>query len=172
LTKEVQVKKIILFIAVVCAILPGCGNLSPRQQQKIDNQNGKIGEIETMANSMKAEVGNLKANADIQNSKLDRIQNGLANIQANVENHNENSGVQILSGSGGLMIIALAIFGGIMSLYYRYHGKKSEKTANLLAERIVTRNDPVLVDNVFQAAMYSDVEEHVLNLIKKKQNLL
>lgn len=166
-------KKFIMLIAVACfAILPGCGNLSPRQEQKINNQDGKIGEIETLANSVKAEIGKVTANDEIQNSQLDKVQKGLANIQANVENHNENSGVQILSGSGGLMLVAIALVGWIMSLYYRHHGQKAEKTANLLAERIVTQNDPMLVDKVFQAAMYSDVEEHVLHLIKKKQSLL
>ncbi len=166
-------KKFIMLIAIACfAILPGCDNFSPRQQQKINNQDGKIGEIETMANSMKAEIGKITANDEIRDSKLDRVQKGLANVQANVETHNENSGVQILSGSGGIMLVGIALFGWIMSLYYRHHGKKAERTANLLAERIVTQRDPMLVDKVFQAAMYSDVEEHVLNLIKKKQSLL
>lgn len=166
-------KKIIMLIAVTCfAILPGCGNLSPRQEQKINNRDGKIGEIETMANSVKAEVGKITANDEIQNSQLDKVQKGLANLQANIQNNNQNSGVQILSGSGGLMLVAMALIGFMMSLYYRHHGKKAEKTANLLAERIVTQRDPILVDKVFQAAMYSDIEEHVLNLIKKKQSLI
>lgn len=156
-----------LILALVAAsflFLPGCGNLSPRQQQEIDNQNGKIGEIESLANSMKLELGKLQSQAEITDSELDRIQQGLANFQSNYD----NSGVQILSGPGGIIVTLIAILSmSVLAMHWRSQAKKNEKTADILAERIVSREDPVLEDEVFQAAMYTEVEENVLKLIKK-----
>jgi hypothetical protein len=161
-------KKLILtIIAAYClTILPGCGNLSPRQKQEIDNQNGKIGNIENMANSMKAEIGKLQAQNDIQDSRLDRFQQGLLNMQSN----NENSGIQIFSGPGGLVVACVGfLIVGIVAMHYRSLAKMHEKTANILAERIVSMNDPMLIDAVFQAAMHTNVEENILRVIKKHQ---
>jgi len=165
-----------LFISLVALsimlMLPGCGNLSPRdnlsprQQQEIDNQNGRIQEMENMANSMKLELGKLQSQSEIQNSQLEDIQQGLANFQSN----NENSGVQILSGPGGLIVTFVGLLCvSIIALSYRSEAKKQEKVANILAERIVRQGDPYLEDQIFQAAMYTDVEEEVLKLVKKHQ---
>jgi predicted PurR-regulated permease PerM len=130
-----------VFALAVLTLLPGCGNLSPRQEQEIDNQNGKIGEIENLANSIKAEVGNLKAQNDIQNSQLEKIQQGLVNMQS----IHENSGVQILSGPGGLLfaIIALIVV-TVLVLHYRSVAKVQQKTAEILAQSITARREPEL----------------------------
>jgi hypothetical protein len=158
-------KNLILALIAGCFLfLSGCGNLSPRQQQEIDNQNGKIGEIENLANSIKAEVGKLQNQAEITDSELDRLQQGLANFQST----NDNSGVQILSGPGGIIVSLIGILSvSVLAMHWRSQSKQNEKTADILAERIVSREDPELEDEVFQAAMYTDVEENVLNLIKK-----
>lgn len=159
----------LLPLVAFCALfLSGCGNFSPRQQQEIDNQNGKIGEIENMANSMKAEIGNLKQQNDIQNSQLDRMQQGMVNMQSNYD----NSGVQILSGPGGLMVFIVTVLSlSIVAIYYRKSAKQNEKTANMLAEKIVEMDNPYLEDSVFRAAMYTDVEENVLRMMQKHQSL-
>jgi len=155
-------------IAFCTLFLSGCGNFSPRQQQEIDNQNGKIGEIENMANSMKAEVGNLKQQNDIQNSQLDRMQQGMVNLQSNYD----NSGVQILSGPGGLIFSVISVLViAVIALNYRRVAKQNEKTADMLAEKIVEMDNPYLEDQVFRAAMYTDVEENVLRVIQKHQTI-
>jgi len=157
---------ILILAASMLLVFAGCGNLSPRQQPRIDDNNGQIQELESMANSMKAEIGKLQSQAEIQNSKLDKIQQGLLNYQ----NTNENSGVQILSGSGGIIVAIFAIVcAAVMILFYRSQAMKAEKTANLLAERIVSFRNPELEESVFQAAMYTDVEDKVLEVIKKFQ---
>ena len=158
------------FILTIATILmlsaTGCGNLSPRQQPKIEDNEGQIQEMESLANSMKLELGKLQSQAEIQNSKLDKIQQGLVNFQ----NTNENSGVQILSGSGGLIVAMIAFIGAtILIIFFRNQTVKAEKTANILAERIVSYQDPNLEEMVFQAAMYTDVEENVLKVMKKFQ---
>jgi hypothetical protein len=157
---------ILILAAALLIFAPGCGNLSPRQQPRIDDNEGQIQEMESMANSMKAEIMKLQSQADIQNSKLDKIQQGLANFQST----NENSGVQILSGSGGLIVAIISILGATVLVFiFRTQTARAEKTASLLAERIVSYQDPELEDLVFQAAMYTDVEENVLKVMKKFQ---
>lgn len=161
-----QILKIVSLAALV--ILSGCGNLSPRHEQRIDNTNGKIDEIKSNQNGLMAEIGNLKNQTEIQNSQLDRIQQGMLNMQSN----NENSGVQILSGPGGIVVALVAVIGSIvLVLHYRSQAKLHEKTANILTERIVNRDDPDLEEAVFQSAMYTNVEENVLSLIKKHKSL-
>lgn len=154
---------LMIFVAIN---LSGCGNLSPRQRQIIDNTNGKIGEMENLTNSMKNEINGLKSQADIQNSKLEHVQQGLANYQS----HNENSGVQILSGSGGVVCaIIIMVCLTMIILHYRGESIKNAKTADILAERIVENNDLNLEDSIFQACLHSSVEANVLNLMKKHQ---
>ncbi len=156
------------FLTIVTALClltaQGCGNLSPRQDPEINDNQGQIGEIENLANSNKLELGTMQSQAEIQNSKLDKIQQGLANIQS----INENTGVQILSGQGGILISLFAILAAcLMVVHYRGQAQKQEKVANMLAERIVQWDEPQLEDEVFQAAMYTDVEANVLKLMKK-----
>lgn len=159
-----------LILAVLLALsLTGCGNLSPRfdpkLDQKIDNQGGKIDSLKNNQNGIMSEIGTLKNQAEILNSRLDRVQQGILNLQSNNDNH----GVQILSGSGGLLIAAISILvGGFLVLHFRSTAKMHEKTANILAEKIVDLNSPEVVDAVFQAAMYTDVEENMLKIMKNK----
>ena len=70
-------KGLFITLAAAALFMSGCGNLSPRQQQEIDNQNGRIGEIENLANSIKAEVGTLHTQNDIQDSEIGQMQQGL-----------------------------------------------------------------------------------------------
>jgi hypothetical protein len=161
-------KRIFLsMVATVCLFaFSGCGNLSPRQQNEIDNQNGKIGDIDNLANSLKAEIGKLQNQNDISNSRLDRFQQGLANFQST----NENSGIQILSGPGGLLVGLVGLLGvGVIAMHYRSQAKMHEKTADILAERVVGRFDDQLTDDVFQAVMHTNAEGNMLKLVKKHQ---
>jgi len=155
-------------VAALCLLTAqGCGNLSPRQDPEINDNQGQIGQVENMANSNKLELGNLQSQAEIQNSKLDKIQQGLTNFQST----NENSGVQILSGQGGLLISLFTVLAAcLMIIHYRGQAQKQEKVANMLAERIVQWDEPQLEDEVFQAAMYTDVEASVLKLMKKHKS--
>lgn len=162
-------KLVLVFAIIGLMILPGCGNLSPRQDQKINNQDGKIGEIENLANSMKNELGNLKTENEIQNSKIGQMQQGMVNMQSSAD----NSGIQILSGSGGLIFSIISVLATtILAFHYRGVANTQTKTAEILAQTIAAYQDPQLEDNVFQAAMYTVAEENVLNLMKKHKNLI
>ena len=160
-------KKLVLFLALL--FLGGCGNLSPKLQAPINNQNGKIDEIDQLQNSMKNEILNMKAKNEILNSQLDRIQQGLVNLQSN----SVMNGVQILSGPGGLAF-ALCIVVILIGVAYAYkkEADKNAKTADILAEKVVDQQDIHLENEVFKAAMYTDVEDRVLKAIKKHQDRL
>jgi len=160
-------KLFLTILATLLLALSGCGNLSPRHDQEIDNQNGRIGDIETIQNGIKNEIGKLDQRNDIQDSQIGQMQQGFANWQSN------NSGVQILSGSGGLIFAIFAITGGIVMvvfvLHYRKEAAKQAKTANILAQQIVCKEDKELVNNVFLAAMNTEVEETMLRVFEKHQ---
>lgn len=163
-----------ILAAILCGCLlvatAGCGNLSPRfdpkLDQKIDNQNGKLHDLENISNGMKNELGKLQQESAITNSKLDHVQNGLANLQSS----NTNSGIQVLSGTGGLLV---ALVGGTILIFlvvaYRRSAIQSAKTADILADQVVTHADPALKENVFKAAMYSDVENEIYSLIQRHE---
>lgn len=151
----------------LCLTATGCNNLSPRldPEQKQQNQ-GDVQQMEQMANSLKAEILKLQQQNDIQNSQLEKIQQGLANFQSS----NENTGVQILSGPGGLMLSMLFIVAlSVLLLYYRRLASLNEKAADILAERIVVQQDRNLEDDVFKAAVHTEVQEAVLRLIQKQK---
>lgn len=159
-------KQLILsMIAAICLVATsGCGNLSPRQDQKIDNKDGHIDEIKNNQNGIMSELGTLKNQSDIQNSKLDKVQQGMINMQST----NENSGVQVLSGPGGILVtmVGFACL-TVLLLHYRSQAKIHKISANILAERMVHMGDPALEDSVFQAAMHTAAEENILDLVKK-----
>ncbi len=149
----------------------GCQNFSPRQRQEIDNRDGKInGEIDTMANSVKAEILKLQQNDEIQNSTLDRVQKGMLNLQ----NNYQNNGVQILSGPGGLIFSLVALFTGcFVALHYRKNAQMSEKASTILAQKIApdsSISDNKTPPNIFPCTPISlvlqidDVINSILNI--------
>lgn len=121
-------KKGIISIAIISAFLIGCGNLSPREnvnpklQQDIQNQQGRIDRIENNQNSIRA---------DIERISL-------------INKENNNQGIQILQGEGGLVLVfgLLTIFA---ILFYFYKTAESErKKSEILASQIVEYNDEEL----------------------------
>ncbi len=82
---------------------------------------------------------------------------------------NNNNGVQILQGDGGLFLLfgLVTIF---LVVYYFYRTAEGErKTAEILAEQIVRHQDENLEANVLKAAEHTEVEENVCHLINKKK---
>lgn len=163
-----------IFIGVLLALClfgTGCARINPRQDQKIDNQNGKIDEIKSNQNGVMLDLLKLKQQSEIHDSQLKEVQTGMVNLNAAVSK-NENSGVQILQGDGALILVfALGVVG--MLLYY-FHSRavKAEKSAEIMAMEIARQQDPVLEDNVLRAAMNTEFEAHVYHLLTKhKQEL-
>lgn len=162
-------RRILTTLAIVFALgASGCANLNPRNNSPIDNKNGKIDEIRSNQNGVMAEIGKLKQSAELQNSQLKEVQNGLLNLNASLS-RNENSGVQILQGDGALILVfSLAVI-GMLLYWYRDRAVKSEKASEIMAKEIARFNDPALNDNILRAAMNTDTEAHVYHLLVRKQ---
>lgn len=151
-------------IILIILLLSGCQNFSPRQRQEIDNRDGKInGQMDNLSNSLKLELLKLQQNDEIHAQSIDKIQKGMVNLQ----NNYQNNGVQILSGSGGLLFSFLTLISALaLVLYYRKKTAQSDKASSILAEKILERDDVILKEEVFKAALYTDVEEKIYKLMK------
>ena len=164
-------QKIILSLIFGISLLAGasgCNNLSPRQEEHIDNQNGKIDEIRSIQNGISTELGNLRAENTITDSELEALQQGWVNLNARLSSNN-NSGIQILQGDGALIMVFSLSVVGMLLWYYRDKAKKSEKVSEILAQEIVGKKDPALEDQVFLAARHTNVEAKVYHLMVKAQ---
>lgn len=155
-----------LMIVMLTLFTSGCANFNPRNQPKIENQNGKIEDIRNNQNGVMAEIGKLRQEMSVQNSKLKEIQNGLVNINAAVS-RNENTGVQIIQGDGALIFVFSLIVIAMLMFWYRDRAVKSEKTSEIMAKEIAKFNDPALNESVLKAAIDAKRGLHVYNLIKK-----
>jgi predicted PurR-regulated permease PerM len=161
---------------VVLAVLgmfsvAGCARidpLSPKTRQAIQNQNGKIDELKTNQNGVVNEMLKLKQDQEIIARDMDKVQTGI--------NNKQNTGVQIFQGDGALItVIVLAGIAAILVgtlVHYKQKSDKNEKVANILAMQIAQRGDVDLDNQVFMAALNSDVEREVYHLVLRHQNTL
>jgi hypothetical protein len=131
-------------LSVGCADISPRDNVSPKLQQDIQNQNGRIDRIENNQNSIRSQI-----------DEISLI-------------HKENSGVQILQGDGALILVfALAALVAVCIYFYRV-GASYQKVAEMLAEEINSHDDPNLEEKVLKAAQHTAVESRVLSLIRKR----
>ena len=156
-----------ILLALFCLLLTGCPNINPRLNTPIQNPNGKIEDLKNNQNGVIAEIGKLRQENEMQNSKIDELQQGLLNVNAYLS-RNENSGVQILQGDGALILVFSLIAFGMLLYHYRDKAKQNEKTASILAQEIAKFNNAELNDNVLRAAMHSKQEAKVYKLLTKK----
>jgi hypothetical protein len=157
-------KNIILSI-ILCFSLVGCSNFNPRMQNRIDNKNGKIDEIKNNQNGLMLELGKLRQDAEIQNSQLKEVQQGMLNLNA-TGIRNENKGVQILQGDGALILI-FALGTVAMLLFYKRKSDKNEKIANIMAQEVMLLNDQKLNDKILNSSMKTKLEKDVYKMMFK-----
>jgi hypothetical protein len=106
----------------------------------------------------------LQNKQEIMARDIGNLQTGLINSS------NQNSGVQILQGDGGLIFVfALGTIALLLIYHYRSKYRESDKAANLLAQQVTHYNDIELENEVFLAALNSDVEEKVYHLMVNHQ---
>lgn len=156
----------VFFYLFLVLFMTGCGNFSPRLQNRIDNKDGKIDEIKSNQNGIMLEIGKLRQQAEIQNSQLNEVQQGFLNLNA-AGVRNENKGIQILQGDGALIMVFSIIALGMFLLYYRNKSEKNEKIANILAGELMLRNDPTINDNILRSARFTSLEKPILEIMKK-----
>jgi hypothetical protein len=157
-------KNIILSI-ILCFSLVGCSNFNPRMQNRIDNKNGKIDEIKNNQNGLMLELGKLRQDAEIQNSQLKEVQQGMLNLNA-TGIRNENKGVQILQGDGALILI-FALGTVAMLLFYKRKSDKNEKIANIMAKEVMLLNDQKLNDKILNLSIKTKLEKDVYKMMFK-----
>lgn len=162
-------KKCITTVLMIVG-LSGCGfsPISPQLKQELDNTNGQIEEIKNNQNGIMTEIGKLNQKQDITAKNIENAQQGIVNLRGN-----DNSGVQIFSGDGGIILfLAIICFSIILISYYRSKAVKSEKAADILAQSIAAQNNVDLENHVFMSALNTNVENEVYNLIVKNQHLM
>lgn len=156
--------KVLLMTAAMLACT-GCklSPLSPELKQDLQNQGGKIDELKNNQNGILVELGKLKQETEINARDIGAYQQGAFN--------STNSGVQILSGNGGLMLaLGIGAISAILIYHFRKDAANSKKTAELLAQQIAHFNNVELENKIFMAAMNTPYESHVYHLMVKSQN--
>lgn len=159
-------RKFCLLFVLLPILISGCANFNPRNQNKINNQNGQIEDIKSNQNGVMAEIGKIRQDISAQNSKLKEIQSGLVNLNAAIS-RNENSGVQIIQGDGALIFIFSLVVLGMLMFWYRDRAVKSEKTSEILAKEVAKFNDPYLNDAILKSAINQKSAKQIYQLIKR-----
>ena len=159
-------KKLFLLLVIATFAVSGCANFNPRNQNRINNQNGQIEDIRSNQNGVMAEIGKVRQEISSQNSKLKEIQSGLVNLNAAIS-RNENSGVQIIQGDGALIFIFSIIVIAMLMFWYRDRAVKSEKASEIMAKEIAKFNDPELNEAVLKSALNSKSGRQIYELIKR-----
>lgn len=156
-----------VFVASMLCLFSGCMDISPfspEMDQRIDNQNGRIDDIRNNQSGVMAEIGKLQNKLDVQARDIGNLQSGLINQS------NQNSGVQILQGDGGLVVVfSLATIAMLLIFHYRSKYKKSDQAASLLAQQVAIFDSIDLENEIFLAAMHTPVEEEIYHLIVNHQ---
>jgi predicted PurR-regulated permease PerM len=158
-------KKFIFLIALI--FLSGCANFNPRNNPKIENKSGKIEDIRTNQNGIMAEIGKLRQEMEVNNSKLKEIQSGLVNINSAIS-RNENTGIQIIQGDGALIFVFAIVVIGMFLFYYRDRAIKSEKTSELMAREIARFNSPEFETEILSIAVEENRAKDIYELIKQR----
>lgn len=161
-----MIRILLVFFTLVAS---GCMDLSPfspNQKNQIDNQNGKIEDIKSNQNGIMLDFLKLRNEQELIARDIKNLQQGLIN------QNNENSGVQIFQGDGGLAIGFAIIVVLILCIYhYKTTASRNQKSAEILAEQVAIYNDQDLENSVFLSAMNSESEEHIYNLmVRAKSN--
>ncbi len=160
--------KFLLIIAAVTLLnLVGCANFNPRNNPKIQNQNGKIEDIRTNQNGVMAELMKTRQDLSAQNSLLKEIQSGLVNINGAIS-RNENTGVQIIQGDGALIFIFALVVIAMLLFYYRNRAISSEKTNELMVREIARFNSTKLEANILSSAVEENKGKDIYQIIREK----
>lgn len=133
--------KNIVLICFFLLLFSGCGNLSPRNKQNINNPNG---DVQNNQQGFLLELGKLRQEVNVIGSRLREVQEGLVNINAAVS-RNENSGIQILQGDGALFLVFSCV--SLVFIFY-YKNRESEKLLKTLTNKISEIGDEKLTEDI------------------------
>jgi hypothetical protein len=150
-----------IIITAIILSIAGCSNLSPRNRQNIKN-NGDVGDIKNNQQGFMLEVGKLKQDTEIINSKLKEIQQGMININSALS-RNENSGIQILQGDGSLILVFSL---GVLSFIFFAKNRKNEKILKILTNKIVEQNNENLTNSIVDEMIKNNQGKDFVKILK------
>jgi len=147
-------KALVVLALLVMVAIPGCGNLSPRDNlspqldQRLERLEGDQNELENLLNSIKVELGELQQTLNMQNSNHNEIQQGWLNIQAD-----------------GILVLVFAVLVVSMLFYYMYRTKHFKDAARVMGEQIRDEASDEVKEKVMAAAWNTSVEQTIYKLI-------
>jgi hypothetical protein len=156
----------IILIAFLCCFITGCNvsPLSPRNNNKINNQNGTMEDIKSNQNGLMADLANIRSKLELMARDVENLQQGFMN------SNNRNYGVQIFQGEGGLIAgLGLIAILGLLTYNYKTKADRYKKTAELLGRQfksIIPKNKE-LETNLYMSALGEKIEEEVYNILRK-----
>jgi hypothetical protein len=153
-----------IFIAILILILSGCNvsPLSPRNNNKINNQSGTIEDIKNNQNGLMADLANVRGKLELMARDVENLQQGLIN------SNNKNYGIQIFQGEGGLIAGVLVIsLLGFLAFNYRSKAEKYKKVAEIMGGEIKSLNNKNIENEIFMKSLSCKVEEDVYKILKK-----
>jgi hypothetical protein len=137
-----HMRRILCIIAFFLLTLSGCEGISPKLEQNLNNQNGRIDRIENNQNSIRGEIDRLSL----------------------INKENNNSGVQILQGDGTYILIFGIVTVGLICFYFHKVAENYRKIVEIFAQEI--RDNPKLKMRCLKAAQHTEVEKQVHRLFK------
>lgn len=146
--------KVLALIAVTLAIIPGCNNLSPRDnfspqmEQRLKNIEGDQATLENNQNAIKIELGRLQNSTKIDGEN-NQVQQGWLNFK----------GDGLFVGIFGIVTIG-------MLLIFMYKSAKYKKIANIMGEQIKFSDNIHLKEQVIASAWNTGLERDVFRLIE------
>ena len=151
----------LIIISILLLSIVGCANFSPRNRQGIRN-NGDVGEIKNNQQGFMLELGKLKQDTEILNSKLKEIQQGLLNINSAIS-RNENNGIQILQGDGSLILVmSLAV----LAFIFFTKNIQKDKTLKMLTNKIIEQNNESLTNSIIDEMVKNNQGKELIKMLK------
>lgn len=161
---------LLILLAISFVSVAGCSKnlspLSPELKQQLENTDGQIEELKNNQDGFLIEMGKIRNQSDMNARDIKDAQQGILNIKGM-----QNSGIQLFSGDGGVVMF-IALLGAAVLFIYHYRDKaiKAEKTAEILAQSVALQKNEGLNEQIFMAAMNSEVQNDVYHLMTKAQS--
>jgi hypothetical protein len=153
-----------LLIVFLLMSISGCANispLSPRSNNKINNQNGSIEDIKNNQNGLIADLANIRSKLELMARDVENLQQGFMN------SNNRNYGIQIFQGEGGIIAgVSLLSILGFLVFSYRSKAERYKKAAQIMGKEIKALKNTNLENEIFMSALSNKVEEDVYKILK------
>lgn len=154
-------------LLIILILVSGCARinpLSPKSNNKINNQQGEIDQIKNNQNGVMTDLLSLKNKLDVVARDIENLQSGYIN------KNNRNYGIQIFHGDGGLLIgFGVCSILGYLIYRYRMEAIKYKKTAEILGQEVKKLNNLDIENRIFMSALSNKVEKNTYEVLNPKK---